>query len=252
MELISWNVNGIRAALRKGCLEFFENRRPDVICLQETKAHAEQVTLELEGYHQYWFPAERKGYAGTAIWTRTAPKEVTRGLGLAEHDDEGRLITARYPQFTLVNVYTPNAQRGLRRLPYRTESWDPAFRKHLSELRQSGPVIFCGDLNVAHQAIDLANPKQNVRNPGFTPEERASFDLLFAEDGFVDTFRHFTPEGGHYTWWSQRAGVRERNIGWRIDYFCATPDILPRIQASYLLPEVLGSDHCPIVLELED
>jgi len=249
MRLMSWNVNGIRAALKKGFLDVVTQTGPDVLCLQETRALPEQVGLELPGYHAYWNPAEKKGYSGTLTLSRVAPISVRLGLGDPEHDGEGRVVTLEFPDFFLVNVYTPNAQRGLARLAYRTERWDPAFLAHLQALERTKPVIFCGDLNVAHQEIDLANPKSNVKNAGFTPQERASFDRIVAA-GFVDTFRAFTQEGGHYTWWSQMGRAREKNIGWRIDYFCVSAPLRQRLQAATIRPEVQGSDHCPIELEL--
>ena len=250
MKLISWNVNGLRAALKKGFLDFLDETQPDTLCLQEVRAHADQVELQVNGYRQYWNSAEKKGYSGTLVLSRAEPLNVINGLGDPELDNEGRVITAEYPRFFLVNVYTPNSRHGLVRLDYRTRIWDVEFLAHLRRLEETKPVVFCGDLNVAHQEIDLANPKSNGKNPGFTPEERRSFDNIVAA-GFIDTFREFTPEGGHYTWWSQRKGVREKNIGWRIDYFCISPALRPRLTRSYIRPEVLGSDHCPIVMELE-
>ena len=249
MKFVSWNVNGIRAVLKKGFLEFVAREQPDVLCLQETRALPEQVGLELPGYHAYWNPAEKKGYSGTLALCRAAPLSVRMGLGDPEHDSEGRLETLEFPDFFLVNVYTPNAQRGLHRLAYRTERWDPAFLAFLRKLERKKPVVFCGDLNVAHKEIDLANPKSNVNNAGFTPQERASFDRI-VDAGFVDTFRAFTQEGGHYTWWSQMGRAREKNIGWRIDYFCVSAALGKRLKAARIRPEVQGSDHCPIELEL--
>lgn len=250
MILMSWNVNGLRAALNKGILAFVRKAAPDVLCLQEIRARPEQVQLELEGYHQYWNPAEKRGYAGTLTLSRSEPLAVTYGLGIALHDAEGRVITAEFPDCYLVNVYTPNAQRGLGRLAYRTGQWDVDFLAYVRELERTKPVIFCGDLNVAHKEIDLANPKGNVKNPGFTPEERERFDDIVAA-GFIDTFREFTQDGGHYTWWSQMGRAREKNIGWRIDYFCISPALRPRLKESYIRPEVMGSDHCPIAMRLE-
>ena len=249
MRLMSWNVNGIRAALKKGFLDFVAQARPDVLCLQETRALPEQVGLELTGYHAFWNPAEKKGYSGTLTLSRAEPLSVRRGLGDPAHDAEGRVLTLEYPDFFLVNVYTPNAQRGLTRLAYRTQEWDPAFLTYLQRLEREKPAVLCGDLNVAHKEIDLANPKSNVNNAGFTPQERASFDRLVAA-GFVDTFRAFTPEGGHYTWWSQMGRAREKNIGWRIDYFCVSSPLRPRLKRAEIRPDVQGSDHCPIELEL--
>ena len=250
MRLVSWNVNGLRSVLKKGFLQFLEEIQADVVCLQEVRALPEQVELQVDGYRTLWNPAERKGYSGTLVLTRPEPQAVAPGLGTPEHDTEGRVLRVTYPDFHLVNVYTPNAKRGLGRLDYRTRSWDPDFLAYLKLLERDRPVVFCGDLNVAHKEIDLANPKGNVQNPGFTPEERAGFDRI-ADAGFVDTFREFTKEGGHYTWWSQMGNAREKNIGWRIDYFCISPALRPRLRASWIRPDVFGSDHCPIVLELD-
>lgn len=249
MKVISWNVNGIRAILKKGFLEFVKKAKPDLLCLQETKAEPSQVNLELPGYHAYWNAAEKKGYSGTAIFTRIEPDRVTNGIGVPEHDREGRVITAEFEPFFLVNVYTPNSQRGLTRLDYR-QQWDRDFLAYLKRLEGQKPVIFCGDLNVAHTALDLANPKSNEGEHGFTPEERAGFDAL-EQAGFVDTFRLFTSGGGHYTWWAPFANARARNIGWRIDYVIVSGALAPRVKAAKILPKVLGSDHCPVVLELE-
>lgn len=249
MKLISWNLNGIRSALKKGLQEFMNDAEADIFCLQEVRAEPHQVELNLNGYQQIWNPAEKKGYSGTAIFTRKPPLSHSLGLGKPEHDNEGRVITLEFADFYLVNVYTPNARHGLVRLDYRAKEWDVAFLAHLKALEGKKPVVFCGDLNVAHKEIDLANPKNNVKNPGFTPEERAGFDNLVSA-GFVDTFREFTSEGGHYTWWSQRGGVRERNIGWRIDYFLISSALRPRLQSATILPHVMGSDHCPIAMEL--
>ncbi len=249
MKLLSWNVNGIRAVLKKGLLGFIQKNKPDILCLQETKASPEQVELELPGYRQYWNSAEKKGYAGTVIISKTEPLSVKNGMGIAEHDREGRVIAAEYPDFFLVNVYTPNAKRDLSRLDYRIK-WDIDFLKHLKKLEKKKPVIFCGDLNVAHTEIDLTNPKANVGNHGFTPEERAGFDNI-VKKGFVDTFREFQKEGGHYTWWSQIGNARSRNVGWRIDYFCISAALRPRLKEAFILPEVTGSDHCPVGIVLK-
>ena len=249
MHLVSWNVNGLRSAINKGFAGYVAETAPDVVCLQEIKALPGQVDLRLDDYRAYWNPADRKGYSGTLILSRTEPLQVTHGLGLPAHEGEGRVITAEFDDFFLVNVYTPNAKRDLSRLDYRTREWDVDFLAHLKELEAAKPVVLCGDLNVAHKEIDLANPKANRRNAGFTAEERASFDNLIAA-GFIDTFREFTAGGGHYTWWSQRIGVREKNIGWRLDYFCVSASLLPRVRRSFIQPEVMGSDHCPIVMEL--
>lgn len=249
MKLLSWNVNGIRAVLKKGLVEFIQKTKPDILCLQETKAAPEQVAVELPGYRQYWNAAEKKGYAGTAIFTKIEPVSVKNDMGIAEHDREGRVITAEYADFFLVNVYTPNAKRDLSRLDYRIK-WDIDFLTYLKKLEKKKPVIFCGDLNVAHQEIDLTNPKANVGNHGFTPEERAGFGNI-VKKGFVDTFREFQKEGGHYTWWSQIGNARSRNIGWRIDYFCISAALRPRLKEAFILPEVMGSDHCPVGIVLK-
>lgn len=251
MKLISWNVNGIRAILNKGFAEWFALEQPDVLCLQEIKAKPEQVELPLEfaGYHQFWNPAMKPGYSGTLILTKEIPHSVVNGIGIDEHDNEGRVITAEYSNFYLVTVYTPNAQHGLTRLDYRL-SWDRDFLAYINHLEQLKPVIFCGDLNVAHQEIDLARPKDNHKNPGFSPQERASFDQIIAAD-YIDTFRYFYPETKEaYSWWSYRAGARERNIGWRIDYFCVSNKLTESLKKAWIMPEVIGSDHCPVALEI--
>jgi exodeoxyribonuclease-3 len=252
MRLISWNVNGVRAALKKGLLEYMANCGADVICLQETKAHegdVQHVVWE-KGYSAFWNSADKRGYSGTAIFTRVKPVSVDLGIGIAAHDSEGRIIAAEYPDFHLVNVYQPNSQRGLTRLAYRVGEWDPAFLAFLGKLQKKGkPVLFCGDLNVAHTEIDLANPRSNRRNAGFTDEERANFSTLLAR-GFVDTFRVFQPGPGHYSWWSQMAGCRARNIGWRVDYFVADEKLRPALKRAWISPEIMGSDHCPVGLEL--
>ncbi|HNX58016.1 MAG TPA: exodeoxyribonuclease III [Spirochaetota bacterium] len=250
MKLISWNVNGIRAVIGKGFHDFVKAHNPDVLCLQETKATPDQVNLELPGYdYHYWNSAEKKGYSGTAVFSKKEPAAVTNGIGIDEHDHEGRVITADFGDYWLVNVYVPNSQRGLERLPYRHDRWDVDFLKYLKKLEKKKPVIFCGDLNVAHKEIDLANPKSNVKNAGFTPEERAGFDNIVSA-GFVDTFREFTKEGGHYSWWSYMGRAREKNVGWRIDYFCVSGAFMPRVKKSYILPDIMGSDHAPVVLEI--
>lgn len=251
MKLISWNVNGIRAALNKGMADFLSTENPDILCLQETKAREEQVELPLEfgAYKSYWNSAQRPGYSGTAIFTKKAPLKVSHGFGIEEHDGEGRVITAEYPEFHLVNVYTVNSKDGLLRLPYRM-IWDAAFRLHLNELARTKPVIFCGDLNVAHNEIDLARPNSNHKSAGFSDEERASFTELL-ETGFVDTFRHFNPDKTEaYSWWSYRGGARQRNVGWRIDYFGVSPSLIERVEEASILPHVLGSDHCPVAIRL--
>jgi exodeoxyribonuclease-3 len=249
MRLVSWNVNGIRAALKKGFLDFAGDTGADVICLQETRAEPEQAEFELAGYRQFWNPAEKKGYSGTMMLSRVEPLGVRLGIGMKKHEGEGRVITLEFPEYFLTNVYTPNAQRELTRLDYRLE-WDRDFLKFLKKLEKEKPVVFCGDLNVAHREIDLANPKSNMKNAGFTPEEREGFDRI-VQAGFVDTFRAFCPDPGRYTWWSQMGGARARNIGWRIDYFCVSGALGSRLGSATIQPEVMGSDHCPVLLELE-
>lgn len=249
MRFISWNVNGIRAVLQKGFLEFVKNVNPDILCIQETKSQPTQVNLPLNGYFPYWSSAERKGYSGTLTLSKMKAKEVNLGIGINEHDREGRVITLEFSDYFVVNVYTPNAQRGLGRLEYRMK-WDLDFLNYLIEIRAKKPVIFCGDLNVAHKEIDLANPKSNRKNAGFTNEERDGFQNII-KAGFIDTFREFTPEGGHYTWWSYWRDARQRNIGWRIDYFGISSELRPHLKKSYIMPEVMGSDHCPIGMDLE-
>ena len=255
-KFISWNVNGIRAAIKKGFLDFVEKYNPDIICLQETKARPEQVELELPIYpFKYWNWAEQKGYSGTAIFSIIEPLDVVDGLAISKHDSEGLVITLEYTDYYLVNVYTPNSKRELTRLPYRYQEWDPDFLNYVGSLEKNKPVIFCGDLNVAHTEIDLANPKTNKTtksspgNAGFTNEEREGFDNIVAR-GFVDTFREFNSGSGHYSWWSYRANARERNIGWRIDYFCLSSQLRTKLHNSMILPEVMGSDHAPILMEL--
>lgn len=251
MKLISWNVNGLRACLGKGFLDFFHRADADVVCLQETKLQPHQIELELPGYHQYWNSAEKKGYSGTALFTRTEPLSVTCGIGMPEHDTEGRVITAEYEDFFLVCCYTPNAQRELTRLAYRME-WEDAFRAYLKGLDGQKPVILCGDLNVAHQDIDLKNFKSNRGNAGFTDEERGKMTELLSA-GFTDTFRWLYPEvTGAYSWWSYMYHAREKNAGWRIDYFIVSDRLRERIADSRILPEVMGSDHCPVELELRE
>lgn len=249
MKLVSWNVNGIRAVLNKGFHEFLSTAQADVVCLQETKAREDQVETKFDGYFAYWNSAERPGYSGTAIFSKKEPQAVRHGIGLEEHDREGRVITAEYPDFFLVNVYVPNSGRELLRLGYRTTSWGPAFLQYLKALERTKPVVFCGDLNVAHKEIDLARPKANGKNAGFTPEERASFDSYIAA-GFLDTFRELEPGGGHYSWWSYMGAARAKNIGWRIDYFCISPVLRPRLAEAFIWPHVMGSDHCPVGIVL--
>jgi exodeoxyribonuclease-3 len=249
LKLISWNVNGLRAVLKKGFVDFVKQIGADIICLQETRAMPDQVDLDIAGYETHWNPAEKKGYSGTAMLARIDFLGLTRGMGIKEHDREGRVLTAELKDFYLVNVYTPNSQRGLTRLEYRTENWDASFANYLKKLKRKKPVVFCGDLNVAHKEMDIANPASNHRNAGFTDEERANFDCLL-KSGFIDTFREFRKEGGHYTWWSNFGKARERNVGWRIDYFCISRALRPRLYSSQIMPEVMGSDHCPISIEI--
>ncbi|MBJ7258024.1 MAG: exodeoxyribonuclease III [Chthoniobacterales bacterium] len=251
MKLVSWNVNGLRSILGKGLLEFWASEKPDVLCLQEIKARPEQVagTAWPRGFEAHWNSAEKPGYSGTATFAGMKPKSATLGIGAEEHDREGRVVTLEYDGFFLVNVYTPNSQRELTRLEYRTREWEPAFRKYLKSLEKMKPVIFCGDLNVAHTEHDLANPKSNRHNAGFTDEERTEFQALI-DAGFVDTFRLFNEGNGHYTWWSYMNNARARNIGWRIDYFLVSASLVPRVKSARIMPHVPGSDHCPVVLEL--
>ncbi len=252
MKIICWNVNGIRAVLKKGFLDFLHTEDPDIICLQETKAQPEQVELDIPEYpYLFWNSANKKGYSGTAVFSKITPISHARDIGIEKHDNEGRVISLEFDTFYLVNIYVPNAQRGLNRLDYRTDEWDVDLLKYLKSLEKQKPVIFCGDLNVAHKEIDLANPKGNTNNAGFTPQERAGFDAII-KAGFIDTFREFTKEGGHYTWWSYMGRARENNIGWRIDYFIISPTLRPRLKKSYILPHIMGSDHAPIVLEIEN
>ena len=250
MKFISWNVNGLRACLDKGFLDFFREADADFFSIQETKMQPGQATVEAPGYHQYWNSAEKKGYSGTAIFAREEPLAVTYGLGIDEHDHEGRVITLEYPGFYLVNVYTPNSQAQLARLDYRCR-WEDAFRDYLSSLRAKKTVIVCGDMNVAHSERDLKNPKTNVKNAGFTPEERAKMTELLAS-GFVDSFRHLYPDAeGIYSWWSYRFKAREKNAGWRIDYFLVSEDAAARLREASIYPDVYGSDPCPVGLEID-
>lgn len=250
VKLVSWNVNGLRAILRKNFLDYLAAEQPDVLCLQETRCDPNEVEqLWPASYATFWSAAEKKGYAGTAIFTKVRPLNVTRGIGKPEHDREGRVLTAEFADFFLVNAYVPNSQRELTRLAYR-QRWDRAFLRYLTKLQERKPVVWCGDLNVAHTELDLANPKANEGNHGFTPEERAGFTAC-VKAGFLDTFREFQKSGGHYSWWSQMPGVRQRNIGWRIDYFLISKSLRPRLQRAFIRPEVLGSDHCPVGIALE-
>ena len=250
MKFISWNVNGLRACLGKGWQEFFDACDADFFCLQETKLQKGQVTLELPGYSQFWNSAEKKGYSGTAIFAKAAPLSVTYGVGVPELDTEGRLITLEYENFYLITCYTPNAQRELARIDHRM-TWDESFRAHLKKLDEVKPVIVCGDLNVAHQEIDLKNPKSNRNNAGFSDQERNSFTETLAL-GFTDSFRHLNPDAtGAYTWWSYMFKAREKNAGWRIDYFLVSERAADKITAAPIYNEILGSDHCPVGLEIE-
>lgn len=250
MKLISWNVNGIRACLNKGFEEFFNKSNADIFCVQETKCQPDQVELKFENYQSYWNSAEKKGYSGTAIFTKKSPINVTYGIGIEEHDKEGRIITLEFEEFYLINNYTPNSKRELERLEYR-QKWEDEIRKYLLKLNENKPVIMCGDLNVAHKEIDLKNPKQNRRNAGFTDEERNKMTQLL-EAGFVDTFRYLYPEKeNEYTWWSYMGKAREKNIGWRIDYFIVSKDIERKIKEAKIHQEIFGSDHCPVELNIE-
>lgn len=250
MKLISWNVNGLRAVAGKGFREIFDALNADIFCLQETKLQEGQIDLDLPGYHQYWNYAEKKGYSGTAIFTREAPLSVRYGIGVEQHDHEGRVITLEFADFYVITVYTPNAQRELTRLAYRMQ-WEDDFLLYLKGLEQHKPVIFCGDLNVAHREIDLKNPKSNQNNAGFTKEERGKMDQLL-QSGFTDTFRFFHPDQeGAYTWWSYMFKAREKNAGWRIDYFIVSDALQPRLEGAAIHSEIMGSDHCPVELTLK-
>ena len=251
MRLISWNVNGIRACMEKGFMDFFKEADADIFCLQETKLQAGQIEMNLPGYHQYWNYAVKKGYSGTALFTKKEPMSVSYGIGIEEHDQEGRVITAEFEEFYVVTVYTPNAQEELKRLAYRMQ-WEADFLAYLKKLEEKKPVIFCGDLNVAHKEIDLKNPKTNRKNPGFTDEERGCFGKVL-ESGFVDTFRHFYPDQeGIYSWWSYRFQARAKNVGWRIDYFVASEALKDKLLDASIHTKVLGSDHCPVELALRE
>lgn len=249
MKLISWNVNGLRACVTKGFLDFFGEADADIFCVQETKLQPGQIELDLPGYHQYWNSAEKKGYSGTAVFTKEEPLSVTCGIGIQEHDREGRVITLEFPEFYVVTVYTPNSQEGLARLSYRME-WEEAFLSYIKKLEETRPVIFCGDLNVAHREIDLKNPKTNRKNAGFTDEERGKMSALL-ENGFIDTYRYFYPDTTDiYSWWSYRFQARSKNAGWRIDYFIVSECLKDRLEDARIYTEVMGSDHCPVGLEL--
>ncbi|WP_022819779.1 exodeoxyribonuclease III [Fusobacterium russii] len=251
MKLISWNVNGIRACLKKGFLEYFNAENADIFCLQETKLSEGQLELDLKGYYQYWNYAEKKGYSGTAIFTKKEPLSVSYGIGIEEHDQEGRVITLEFEKFYMVTVYTPNSKDELLRLDYRM-IWEDEFRNYLKTLETKKPVVVCGDLNVAHKEIDLKNPKTNRRNPGFTDEERDKFSTLL-DAGFIDTFRYFFPNLEHaYSWWSYRANARKNNTGWRIDYFVVSNALENNLVAAEIHSQQEGSDHCPVVLNLKN
>ena len=250
LKLISWNVNGLRAVVGKGFMDIFNELDADIFCLQETKLQAGQIELDLPGYEQYWNYAERKGYSGTAVFTRIHPLSAAYGMGIAEHDTEGRVITLEYDKFYLVNVYTPNSKDGLARLPYRME-WEDDFRAYLKGLEKTKPVVLCGDLNVAHEEIDLKNPKTNRKNAGFSDEERAKMTELL-EAGFIDTFRYFYPDkAGEYSWWSYRFNARKNNAGWRIDYFIVSDALKDQLESASIHQEIFGSDHCPVELKLK-
>ena len=249
MKIISWNVNGLRAVLRKNFNEYLASESPDIFCIQETKARPEDVVQDWTcGYAPYWNSAEKKGYSGTCILTKTPPIRVSQGIGIPRHDKEGRVVVAEFSSFSLVNVYVPNSQRELTRLDYRQE-WDRDFLQFLKNLETQKPVIVCGDLNVAHTEADLTNPKANARNHGFTMEERMGFEAILAS-GFIDTFRVFNKESGHYTWWSPMNRARERNVGWRIDYFLVSKTLLPHLESAFIRSQITGSDHCPVGIVL--
>ncbi len=248
-KLISWNVNGLRACINKGFMDFFNSVDADVVCLQEPKLSEGKLQLDMEGYHQFWNHAKRRGYSGTAIFTRIKPLSVTYGIGMEEHDNEGRVITAEFEDYYLVTVYAPNSQRELARLPYRM-TWEDAFRCYLLKLGSSKPVIVCGDMNVAHKEIDIKNPASNRKSAGFSDEERAKFTELL-DAGFIDTYRYFYPDRENaYTWWSYMFNAREKNVGWRIDYFCVSQALRDRLTGGDIHADVLGSDHCPVELRL--
>jgi exodeoxyribonuclease-3 len=249
LKLISWNVNGLRAVMKKGFMDFFADMDADVFCLQEIKLQEGQIEMDLPGYYTYWNYAHKKGYSGTAIFTKKEPLAVRYGLGIEELDTEGRIITLEFETHYVATVYTPNSQHGLLRLDYRLE-WEDAILSYIKELDRQKPVILCGDLNVAHQEIDLKNPKANLKNSGFTPEERGKM-TRFLNSGFVDTFRHFYPDlAGSYSWWSYRSNCREKNIGWRIDYFIASKSLAPKLKDAKIHADIRGSDHCPVELTL--
>lgn len=249
MKLISWNVNGLRAALNKGFTEFFNEINADIFCIQETKMQEGQAEVFFEGYNQYWNSAEKKGYSGTAIFTKVKPLSVAYGISIEEHDKEGRVITLEFEKFYLVNIYTPNSKRELERLDYRM-IWEEEIKSYLKKLDENKPVIMCGDLNVAHQEIDIKNPKTNRRNAGFTDEERNKMTVLL-DNGFTDTFRHVYPDKKDaYSWWSYMGNARAKNVGWRIDYFIVSNSIKDEIKDAYIYPEIMGSDHCPVGVDI--
>ena len=250
MKFVSWNVNGIRACVQKGFMDFFQEADADIFCIQESKMQEGQLELATPGYHQYWNYAKKKGYSGTAIFTKQEPISVSYGIGIEEHDQEGRVITLEFEDYYFITVYTPNSQNELARLPYRMQ-WEDEFLAYLKKLEEAKPVIFCGDLNVAHKEIDLKNPKTNRKNAGFTDEERAKFTSL-VDAGFIDTFLYFYPDAQWiYSWWSYRFSARAKNAGWRIDYFCVSESLEERLVDAKILTDVMGSDHCPIVLEIK-
>ena len=249
MKIYSFNVNGLRAIMKKDFLSWVDSVKPDILCLQETKLSDKDFSIELPGYHQYYSCAQKKGYSGTAIFSRIEPVSVTEGIGFAEHDMEGRTLIAEFEGFYLISVYVPNSQDELRRLDYR-QVWDKDFEDFVSRLKESKPVIFCGDLNVAHEEIDIRNPKTNTRNAGFTIEERNDFSRLLSR-GFIDTFRYLHPDEVKYSWWSYRFKAREKNIGWRIDYFVVSDDLKDRLKSAEIHNEVFGSDHCPVSIEID-
>ena len=250
MKLISWNVNGLRACVAKNFIDFFKEIDADVFCIQESKLQEGQIDLNLPGYHQYWNYAEKKGYSGTAIFTKQQPLSVSYGMGIEEHDKEGRVITLEFENFYMITVYTPNSQTELARLSYRME-WEDAFRAYLKKLEETKPVVVCGDLNVAHKEIDLKNPKTNRKNAGFTDEEREKFSILL-DSGFIDTFRYFYPDAeGIYSWWSYRFQARAKNAGWRIDYFLISKSLKDNLKSAHIHTDILGSDHCPVECVLE-
>lgn len=253
MKILSWNVNGLRAIEKKGFLAWLQKEQPDILCLQETKAHPDQLSQALKqprGYLSYWSAAEKKGYSGVGIYTKIQPEAVREGLGVKEFDSEGRSLICEFPDWTLFNVYFPNGGRGNERVPFKMAFYE-VFLQKVEKLKKKGrKIIVCGDVNTAHQEIDLARPKENVNNTGFLPEERAWVDKFIAH-GQVDTFRHFCPDPGRYTWWDYKTRARERNVGWRIDYFFVTKDLLPQLRSAFILNDVEGSDHCPIGIEIE-